>query len=71
MFAQPKSVGKSVSGQKPYDPKNTQSVSRGREDLKLMWVLPAHTGIEGNRSAAKAAKEALHEEPAPENDWFK
>jgi ribonuclease HI len=40
-----------------------------------MWV-PTHTGIEGNESAEEAAKEALHEEPAPdikatENDWFK
>jgi ribonuclease HI len=42
-------------------------------DLKLMWV---HTGIEGNKSADKVAKEALHEElaleiKATENDWFK
>jgi ribonuclease HI len=64
-----------VSGQKPSDPKNNQPVSRGRGGLELMWV-PAHTGIEGNKSANKAAKEALHEEPAPETRvtesyWFK
>jgi hypothetical protein len=72
---QSESVGKSVSGQKPYDPKVLNLLAEEREDLKLMWV-PAQTGIEGNESADKAAEEVLYEEPSPEirateNDWFK
>jgi ribonuclease HI len=56
-------------------PKILNLLAEEGEDLKVMWV-PRHTGIEGNESANKAAKEALHEKPAPdiratENDWFK
>jgi hypothetical protein len=59
----------------PTIPKILNLLAEEGEDLKLMWV-PAHNGIEGNASADKAAKKALHEEPASEiwateNDWFK
>jgi hypothetical protein len=47
-------------------PKKTQPVSRGRGGLETN----AHTGIERNESADKAAEEAL-EIRATENDWFK
>jgi ribonuclease HI len=46
-------------------PKILNLLAEKGEDLKLMWIL-AHTGIGGNESVDKAAKEALHEEPAPE-----
>jgi hypothetical protein len=63
------------SGRNPTIPKILNLLAEEGEDLKLMWV-PANNGIEGSESADKVAKEALHEEPAPEirateNDWIK
>jgi hypothetical protein len=68
--------GKSISGQKPYDPKNTQPVSRGRGELVTNVSICTHWNRGNNESADKMAKEALHEElaleiRANENDWFK
>jgi ribonuclease HI len=57
-------------GRNPTIPNILNLLAEEGEDLKLMWV-PAHTGIEGNESADKAAKEALHEIRATENDWYK
>jgi ribonuclease HI len=40
-------------------PKILNLLAEEGKNLKLMWV-PAQTGIKGNESADKAAKEALH-----------
>jgi hypothetical protein len=74
-FQQPHSVGKSIFGQKPHDPKNTQPVSRGRGGLETNMGTCTHWN-QGTESADKVAEEALHEEPASviratENDWIR
>jgi ribonuclease HI len=48
-------------GRDPKIPKLLNLLAEEGEDLKLMWV-SAHTGIEGDESADRAAKKALHEE---------
>jgi ribonuclease HI len=52
-------------GKNPTIPKMLNLLAEKEEDLKLMWVA-AHTGMECNKSADRATKEALHEELAPE-----